>query len=99
MKLAVVILNWNGREFLRKFLPSVILHSSGAEIIVADNASTDDSTNLLKNEFPSVKILENKKNFGFAGGYNEALKLVDADYYVLLNSDVEVTSNWIKTVI
>ncbi len=99
-KTAVVILNWNGREFLKKFLPNVIKFSKDdAEIIVADNASSDDSIALLKSDFPDVRIIENKSNGGFAAGYNQSLKLVDAAYYVLLNSDIEVTENWIKPVI
>jgi len=99
MKVAVVILNWNGRNYLRTFLPSVIQHSKQAEIIVADNASTDDSLNLLRMEFPSVKLILNEKNEGYAGGYNHALNKVDADYFILLNSDVEVTDGWIEPVI
>jgi GT2 family glycosyltransferase len=99
MKIAVVILNWNGRNFLRSFLPAVLKHSGQAEIIVADNASSDDSCDVLRLEFPSVKILRNEKNHGFAGGYNEALKQVEADYFILLNSDVEVTPGWIDPVI
>lgn len=99
-KVAVVILNWNGREFLRRFLPSVIAHSSQvAEVIVADNASTDSSIELLQEEFPAVRIITNLTNGGFAHGYNEALKEVDADFFVLLNSDIEVTANWIEPVI
>jgi GT2 family glycosyltransferase len=99
-KTALVILNWNGRKFLKKFLPNVIKFSQeDAEIIVADNASSDDSIALLKAEFPEVRIIENKSNGGFATGYNEALKQVEAEYYILLNSDIEVTENWIKPVI
>ena len=97
---AVVILNWNGREFLRKFLPSVLkFGSDDAEIIVADNASTDSSIEFLQENFPQVRIIQNKTNGGFARGYNEALSQVDADYFVLLNSDIEVTENWIRPVI
>jgi GT2 family glycosyltransferase len=99
MKIAVVILNWNGRNFLRTFLPLVLKHSGQAEIIVADNASSDDSCDVLRSEFPSVKLILNEKNHGFAGGYNSALKHVDADYFILLNSDVEVTPGWIDPVI
>lgn len=99
-KTAVVILNWNGREFLKKFLPDVIKFSKDeAEIIVADNASTDDSIAVLKSDFPEVRIIENKTNGGFAKGYNQALKMVDAKYYILLNSDIEVTENWINPII
>ncbi len=99
MKTAVVILNWNGRQLLEKFLPSVIAYSSEATIYVADNASTDDSVPFLKNNFPQIKILQNTENGGYAKGYNDALKNVDADVYVLLNSDVEVTENWLSPVI
>lgn len=97
---AIVILNWNGRKFLEKFLPSVT--SSGyynKKIIVADNASTDDSIQFLKENYPQIKIIQNSINEGFAKGYNTALKQVTADYYVLLNSDVEVTPNWITPVV
>lgn len=97
---AIVILNWNGREFLRKFLPSVLLHSAGsAEIIVADNASTDSSVEMLQQDFPSVKIISNLTNGGFAKGYNDALAQVVADYYVLLNSDIEVSEGWLQPLI
>ncbi len=97
---AVVILNWNGKKYLEKFLP-VLLASSypNKRIIVADNASTDDSVNYLCAHFPSVEIICNTVNEGFAKGYNTVLKKVKADYYVLLNSDVEVTANWIEPVI
>jgi hypothetical protein len=99
-KTAVVILNWNGKKFLEKFLPSVVLHSSrDAGIIVADNNSSDGSVEFLKAHFPQVEIIANPRNSGFAGGYNEALERVDADYYILLNSDIEVSENWIKPVI
>jgi len=97
---AVVILNWNGREFLRKFLPSVIAHSHDvAEIIVADNASTDSSIEFLQDNFPQVRIITNRTNGGFARGYNEALAEIEADYFILLNSDIEVTAHWIEPVI
>lgn len=97
MKLAIVILNWNGRAMLERFLPSVLKHSSGnLEIIVADNASTDDSLSFLSFAFPEIRIISLDRNYGFAGGYNEALKQVKADYYLLLNSDVEVTSGWLS---
>lgn len=99
MKTAVVILNWNGAKLLQQFLPSVIRYSPEAEIYVADNASTDDSIAVLKTEFPSVKIIQNSTNFGFAQGYNEALKNVDADIYALVNSDVEVTENWLSPIL
>ncbi|MCL2416813.1 MAG: glycosyltransferase family 2 protein [Bacteroidales bacterium] len=100
MKVAVVILNWNGKKFLEKFLPNVIEHSvGGGEVIVADNASTDDSIDFLKKNFPQIRLIENSENGGFSKGYNDALKHVEADYFVLLNSDIEVTKNWIQPVI
>jgi GT2 family glycosyltransferase len=95
--LSIVILNWNGTAMLRRFLPSVIKHSSGqADIVVADNASTDDSVEVLRTEFPSVRIIALDKNYGFAEGYNRALREVDSDLYLLLNSDVEVTEGWLS---
>jgi len=98
-KIAIVILNWNGTQLLQQFLPSVIENSKNdsTEIIVADNGSTDDSIEMLKSEFPEVKILDLKQNFGFAQGYNEALKHIESDYFVILNSDVEVTSGWLDS--
>jgi GT2 family glycosyltransferase len=100
MKVAVVILNWNGKGFLEKFLPQVIAcNASFSEIIVADNASSDDSVAFLKQHYPQVRIVQNSSNGGFAKGYNDALKHIDAEYYVLLNSDVEVTRGWIEPVI
>jgi GT2 family glycosyltransferase len=97
---AIVILNWNGRKFLEKFLPGVIEHSrNDARIIVADNASQDDSITFLKSHFPEVTIIENDRNYGFADGYNKALEKVNAEYYILLNSDIEVSENWINPVI
>ncbi|KFF12309.1 hypothetical protein IW15_12180 [Chryseobacterium soli] len=98
-KLAVAILNWNGKNWLEKFLPSVIQFSQKTDIYVIDNLSTDDSIEFLKHNFPTVTIISNDKNYGFAGGYNEGLKKIDADYYCLLNSDVEVTENWIDPVL
>ncbi len=97
---AIVILNWNGKKFLGQFLPAVLQSTYSNKIIVlADNASTDDSVNFVQQSFPSVKIIRNETNGGFAKGYNTALKQVEADYYVLLNSDVEVEANWIEPVI
>ncbi len=98
-KVAVVILNYNGEKFLRQFLPAVILYSKEAEIVVADNASTDKSVSILEKEFPSVRIISLPENYGFCGGYNKALSQVEADYCVLLNSDVEVTDNWLPPMI
>lgn len=94
-KTSVVILNYNGEKFLRQFLPSVIQFSNSAEIVVADNASTDQSLDILRAEFPTVRIIALDKNYGFCGGYNRALQHVAADYFVLLNSDIEVTANWL----
>lgn len=99
MKTAIVILNWNGKKLLEQFLPSVISHSNEATIYVADNASTDDSVNFIKSNFPSVQIIQNTENGGFAKGYNDALKDIDADIYCLLNNDVEVTENWLSPII
>jgi GT2 family glycosyltransferase len=99
-KVAVVILNWNGRKFLKKFLPSVIKYSQdNCDIIIADNASTDSSIEFLHETYPQIRIIQNLINGGFAKGYNDAFKKVEAEYYVLLNSDIEVTSNWINPVI
>jgi GT2 family glycosyltransferase len=87
MKIAIVILNWNGAKLLEQFLPSVVKYSPEADIYVADNASTDDSVVFVKATYPAVKIIQNKSNFGFAQGYNEALKNVDAEIFALVNSD------------
>ncbi len=95
-KVSIVILNYNGKSFLEKFLPSVIKYSAGHEIIVADNCSTDDSVAFLKNTFPSIRLIQNKENGGFAKGYNDALKEIQSEYYLLLNSDIEVTPNWLE---
>lgn len=94
-ELAIVILNWNGSKMMRKYLPSVLEHSGNAEIIVADNASTDDSLAMLANEFPTVRTIVLDKNWGFADGYNKALAQVKAEYYLLLNSDVRVEKGWL----
>ncbi|MGB1204168.1 MAG: glycosyltransferase family 2 protein [Chitinophagales bacterium] len=97
---SIVILNWNGRKFLEKFLPSVLLTKySNLKIYVADNASTDDSIVFLEQKYPTIKIIRNNQNYGFATGYNQALKNIESDYYVLLNSDVEVSENWIEPII
>lgn len=98
-KIAVVILNWNGKHLLEKFLPSVVEHSDLAKIYVADNASTDNSVLFLEENYPTIQIIRNSENFGYAKGYNIALKQVVEPYLVLLNSDVEVTENWLKTML
>lgn len=97
-EIAVVILNWNGRELLEKFLPTVIKYSEIAKIYIIDNASTDDSVEFVKKTFPSVEIIEHQENLGFAGGYNEGLKSIKEPIYCLLNSDVEVTENWLEPI-
>lgn len=99
MKLAIVILNYNGKELLQKFLPSLIEFSGNNEIIVADNSSTDDSIAFLRSSYPTLRIILMNENTGYAGGYNNALKQVEADVYCLINSDIEVTANWINPVI
>ena len=98
-KIAVVILNWNGQKLLEQFLPSVIKYSKEAVIYVADNASTDDSIIFVKNTFPTVKIIKNSNNYGYAKGYNEALQFVEEDIYALVNSDIEVSENWLQPII
>ena len=96
-KISIVILNWNGSGFLQRFLPSVVDHSSGiAEVIVADNGSSDDSRIIVETLFPSVTYLQLEQNFGFAGGYNKALQQIQNEFIVLLNSDVEVTEGWLE---
>ena len=97
--IAVVILNWNGKKWLKKFLPIVIEKSSMANVYIADNASTDNSVNFIEDNFPSVKIIQNQLNEGYAKGYNDALKDLKEKYFVLLNSDIEVTDNWIEPII
>lgn len=98
MNIAVVILNWNGKALLEQFLPSVIQYSEGADIYIADNASTDDSISYVSKRFPQVNIIQNAMNSGYAKGYNDALKHVNADIFCLLNSDVEVTKNWLAPI-
>lgn len=100
-KVAVVILNYNGRKFLEEFLPTVIEHTDSelAEIVVADNASTDDSVAFMQERFPDIRLIVNDFNGGFATGYNVALRQIEAEYYVLLNSDIEVTPHWIEPVV
>jgi GT2 family glycosyltransferase len=99
-KVAVVILNWNGKKYLGQFLPSLIEYSKAdAEIIIADNHSSDGSVDFIRQEYPGIRIIENPGNDGFARGYNLALKQVETEYYILLNSDIEVTPGWISPVI
>ena len=99
-KVAIVILNWNGKNYLEKFLPSVLATAyANMEVIVADNGSTDDSINFLTTTYPNIQLIRLDKNYGFAKGYNEALKQVTSDYYVLLNSDVEVMTDWIQPMV
>ena len=99
MKIAVVILNWNGAKLLEQFLPSIVQYSPEASIYVADNASTDNSVDFIKENFPTVQIIQNESNFGFAQGYNEALKFIKEEYLALVNSDIEVTENWLQPII
>lgn len=98
MKFAIVILNWNGEALLERYLPLVVKYSGDADIYVADNASTDGSVVFVQENFPNVTLLQNSSNNGFAKGYNDALKKVDADIYCLLNSDVEVTPGWLEPI-
>lgn len=99
MKLAIVILNWNGKTLLETFLPTVIEHSSGHDIYVVDNASTDNSVLFLESKYPTINCIKLSQNLGYAGGYNESLKQINADVYCLLNSDIEVTKNWISPIL
>jgi len=100
LQTAIVILNWNGRKYLHDFLPFVIKYKpASAKIYVADNASSDDSAELMNADFPEIELIMLDKNHGFAKGYNEALKQIDAKYYILLNSDIEVTENWVEPII
>jgi len=99
LNIAVVILNWNGKALLEKFLPSVVAHSQEANIYVADNASTDDSVAFVKAQFTEVEIIQNTENGGYAKGYNDALQYIDADVYCLVNSDIEVTKNWLNPIV
>ena len=99
IKTAVVVLNWNGKAWLEKFLANLVKHSQEATVFVADNASTDDSVDFVKSNFPSVEIIINASNGGYAKGYNDALKQIDAEYFVLINSDIEVTDGWLSPII
>ena len=98
-KIAVVILNWNGAKLLEQFLPSIVTFSNEANIYVADNASTDNSIEVVKEKFPQVTIIQNEGNFGFANGYNVALQQIEEEYYALVNSDVEVSENWLTPIL
>jgi hypothetical protein len=99
LKIAVVLLNWNGQKLLEQFLPALVQYSPEAILYLADNASTDDSVAFVKASFPTIQIIENSSNLGFAGGYNMALKTIDADILALVNTDVEVTKNWLVPII
>ncbi len=99
MKIAVVILNWNGKELLKKFLPSVIANSKEATIYIADNASSDDSVDFVKLNYPEIKVIQNNQNGGYAKGYNDALQHIDEDLFCLLNNDIEVTKNWLSPIL
>lgn len=98
---SVVILNWNGKKLLAQFLPSIVKYTSyeNVEIVVADNGSTDDSIPFIQDNFPQIKIIDNQSNFGFAGGYNKALATIESKYFLLLNSDVEVSEHWLPPLI
>lgn len=98
-KVAVVILNYNGEEMLRRFLPTVLENTPGADVVVVDNASTDSSVALVKERFPAVRLIAFDRNYGFADGYNKAMTMVDAEYVLLLNSDVEVTPGWLEPLV
>ena len=100
-KVAVIILNWNGKKLLEEFLPSVVKFTNTelADIIIADNGSKDDSIEFLKHKYPEIKQIIFKENYGFAEGYNKAINSVENEYIVLLNSDVEVTPNWLDELV
>ena len=99
-KVAVVILNWNGKYYLERFLPSVYNSSyPNLKFVIGDNASTDDSVEFIQKNYPQITLIQNNKNYGFAGGYNRILAQIEADYYVILNSDVEVSPGWIEPII
>jgi GT2 family glycosyltransferase len=100
-KVSVVIMNWNGIGFLKEFIPLLVKYTTipGVELVVADNKSSDGSVDFLKSDFPGVRLIEFEQNNGYAGGYNKALKLLDAEYFVLLNSDVEVSQDWLMPIV
>ncbi len=99
IRIAIVLLNWNGKKWLEKFLPALILFSKEADIFIVDNASEDDSVEYVKAKFPHINLILNSENNGYAKGYHDALTKIKADYFVLLNSDVEVTENWLNPII
>ena len=99
VKVAVVILNYNGEEMLKRFLPTVLENTPGADVVVVDNDSTDSSVALVKERFPAVRLIVLDRNYGFADGYNKAMAMIDAEYALLLNSDVEVTPGWIEPLV
>ena len=96
IKTAVVVLNWNGKAWLEKFLPALVRYSYDATIFLVDNNSTDESVSFVKNDFHNIKVIINTTNGGYAKGYNDALKQIDAEYFILINSDIEVTEAQIK---
>ena len=99
-KVAIVILNWNGQAMMERYLPSVLNYSRDeAAVYVADNASTDQSMEMLRRQFPEVKLIQLEKNWGFAEGYNKALRQIEAEYYLLLNSDIKVTHHWLTPMV
>lgn len=98
-QVAVVILNWNGKALLEQYLPSVVKYSPNADIIVADNASSDDSLSFLAENYPHIRVVQNDKNYGFAEGYNKALESIENELILLLNSDIEVTENWLDPLV
>ena len=99
MKIAVVILNWNGKELLQKYLPDVVQNSKEADIYVVDNASTDESVAYVKRQFPEVKLIQLDDNYGYAGGYNRAIRQIDCPIQILMNSDVRPAENWLQPII
>ena len=99
IKIAIVILNWNGKDWLEKFLPKVVLYSNEAEIFIIDNHSKDNSIDFLEEFYPEISIIKNKGNYGYAKGYNLGLAQIKSEYFILLNSDIEVTQNWISPII
>ena len=98
-RVKIVILNWNGRDYLKRFLPTLVSRTPGAGIVVADNGSTDDSVRFLERSYPQVELLRLDRNYGYAEGYNRALAGLNAEYFVLLNSDVEVTEGWLDPLV